>query len=354
MTPLAAASSAPPAPAPGARAGKAAAGAGEGDAFARALERRQGPRAGADAARTRAPDETAADATTPEAALESGTLPGADDRPDQDTVESPATVVVDAQPPAPVWPPAGLAALLGFPAEAAPAAAPVLDDPEADLRPLPLGGASSPAAMPMPAAAPAAAIALPEAALPDADAALPMPALAVDTAAPVEGGEPTPVAFALPATAALREPAPMLAAPLPAPAVGAEDFEARFGAQIEWMAGQKIGHARIRVTPNDLGPVEVRLHMDGDRIRAEFVAPQAETRQALEQGLPRLRDLLGEHGFQLAHAGVGNGHAGGGEAGAGNPSPDEGPAGSAQGGPETGMSSPPTVQRTLGLLDAYA
>lgn len=97
----------------------------------------------------------------------------------------------------------------------------------------------------------------------------------------------------------------MLEAPLPAPEVRARDFSDGFGAQLQWMANEQIGHARIRVSPQELGPVEVMLRLDGERISADFVSAHAETRQALEHGLPRLRDLLGEHGFQLAHAGVG-------------------------------------------------
>jgi len=351
VTPLAATSTPPVAPSSGGGPRSAPSTDSERSAFAQALERRQAQRAGSDAPRSgsapAADDQS--DRTPTPATMDDAEATTSVERPDPLAVEPPTATVVDAQ--APVWPPVGLAALLGFPADAASADA-AMDSSDPMPRSGPMAGAMPPLATPAGTAAPASALA--ETALPADEAALPMPALAADTAAPVERNEPAPLAFALPAPAALREPAPLLAAPLPAPEVGADDFEARFGAQLQWMAEQKIGHARIRVTPHDLGPVEVRLHLDGDRIRAEFVSPQAETRQALEQGLPRLRDLLGEHGFQLAHAGVGSGHAGGGEAGAGNPSPDDGLSGSAHGGTDAGMSSPPTVQRTLGLLDAYA
>uniref|UniRef100_UPI00117E444A flagellar hook-length control protein FliK n=1 Tax=Luteimonas TaxID=83614 RepID=UPI00117E444A len=183
------------------------------------------------------------------------------------------------------------------------------------------------------------------------------PTAVADTAAdaaPVDSAEPVPQAFALPASAPalVRAPPPLLAAPLPTPDLRGDAFETQFGAQLEWMAGQKISHARIRVTPNDLGPVEVRLQLDGDRIAADFVSAHAETRQMLEQGLPRLRELLGESGFQLAHAGVGNG------GGQGDRNPSSSPAtGVAGAGAEDGAPSQaplPPVLRTIGLLDAYA
>ena len=392
MTPLAATSPPTPTPASNARADRNASGSGDGNAFAQALERRQGARPGDAAARSRGPGDGASgptDASLPGVTPDSSSLTGTVGASDADTLEAPTPAVVDIQQPAPVWPPAGLAALLGFPADVAlepadaavtgdadtdarplprpPAGlaallgfpadealeladAAVTGDADTDARPLPLGGVLQPASMSL---APAA-LTLPDAVAPDAepDIALPVPTLAVDATTPVEGGEPAPVAFTLPATAGLREPAPVLAAPLPTPHVGAEDFEARFGAQLEWMADQKIGHARIRVTPHDLGPVEVRLHMDGDRIRAEFVSAQAETRQALEQGLPRLRDLLGESGFQLAHAGVGSGQTGrdGAPSSAATQGGGEAPDGD---GPAQAI-APARHRAVAGLLDAYA
>lgn len=351
MTPLAA--TPPPTTPPSAsRTDANASGSGDGKAFAQALERRQAARPAEGAARTRGPADPAPDSPAPGATPDTATVPGAAAAPDQDVAEVATPAVVDIQQASPVWPPVGLAALLGFPAGVAPDAATTATggDADADAKPPALGSVLQAA----PASVAAPAITLPAVAVPDADPDLasPMPALAVDTAAPVEGGEPAPVAFTLPQTAALREPAPILAAPLPTPHVGAEDFEARFGAQLEWMADQKIGHARIRVTPHDLGPIEVRLHMDGDRVRAEFVSAQAETRQALEQGLPRLRDLLGESGFQLAHAGVGSGRSGR----DGEPSPAlQSGIGDAGDGASTVESAAPLARRAVvGLLDAYA
>ena len=118
---------------------------------------------------------------------------------------------------------------------------------------------------------------------------------------------------------------------------------------VRWMADQKIGHAHIKVTPNDLGTVEIRLRLEGDRVHADFSSAQAEVRQALESSLPRLRDMLGQHGFQLAHADVGQQHA----------PPSQG--GTAQHGESAADTSdaaaetPCTVRMTArGLVDAYA
>lgn len=115
------------------------------------------------------------------------------------------------------------------------------------------------------------------------------------------------------------------------------------------MADQKIGHAHIKVTPNDLGTVEIRLRLEGDRVHADFSSAQAEVRQALESSLPRLRDMLGQHGFQLAHADVGQQHAPPSQGSAPQPGDARGDAG------EPVADTPRTVRMTArGLVDAYA
>ena len=126
-------------------------------------------------------------------------------------------------------------------------------------------------------------------------------------------------------------------------------FDEDIGDAVRWMADQKIGHAHIKVTPNDLGTVEIRLRLDGDRVHADFSSVQAEVRQALENSLPRLRDMLGQHGFQLAHADVGQQHT---------PPSQGGGAPTGEGGgdsAESAIETPRTVRMTArGLVDAYA
>lgn len=243
------------------------------------------------------------------------------------------------QPGAP-WPPAGLAGLLLSPADG--------------------DAGTTPGPMPLPAAAATAAAAAAAEPLPDPDidtdllAATRLAAPGVDATGGEERAEPAPTALALapqPASAPLREAAPMLAAPAPTPDVRAGDFGERFGAQLQWMAGQQIGHARIRVHPQELGPVEVMLRLDGERISADFISAHAETRQTLEQGLPRLRDLLGEQGFQLAHAGVGNQSSSSPDDGDTAPGTAPGPATDAE---PVASGEPAPVRTIRGLLDAYA
>ena len=140
------------------------------------------------------------------------------------------------------------------------------------------------------------------------------------------------------------------AAHLPTPGLHDSGFAEDVGSHVQWAAGQKLGHALIRISPQDLGPVEVRLQLDGDRLSADFSSAHAEVRQALEQGLSRLREMLGQHGLELAHAGVGEDRSQGrGQAGSGATA---GTAASGSGDPEPARVTP--TLRNRGLLDAYA
>lgn len=93
-------------------------------------------------------------------------------------------------------------------------------------------------------------------------------------------------------------PAPV---PLPSPR-----FAEEVGARLQWIAEQQGGEATLRISPDGLGPVEIRLKLDGDRVELGFAATQQETRQALQDALPKLREMLAQQGLQLGHADVGH------------------------------------------------
>lgn len=277
------------------------------------------------------------------------------------------------------WPPPGLAGLvLAMPMPADPAAA----LPTTAAPALASDGSALPAAAPatnptLPADAPAtattapvAADAKPAATSADDATALPLPEMILpgkrsergegsDVAA-VGDRASTPLLHA-PAAAAVQDLKAALAAgnaifngePTPKPVLGDDGFDQAIGARLGWLADQKIGHAHIRVSPDDMGPVDVRLQLNGDKVHASFSSPHVDVRQALESSLPRLRELLGEQGFQLAHADVGHQSPGGegnapgqpggsGIIGDGEPTPGEASVSSAQ------------LIRQRGLLDAYA
>ena len=67
--------------------------------------------------------------------------------------------------------------------------------------------------------------------------------------------------------------------------------------------------AELKLNPAELGPVHIRLEMQADQASVTIVAASPETRSALEQSLPQLRDLLASQGITLGQASVRDGAA---------------------------------------------
>jgi flagellar hook-length control protein FliK len=67
--------------------------------------------------------------------------------------------------------------------------------------------------------------------------------------------------------------------------------------------------AELRVSPPELGPVEVRIDVKGGEATVAIIAAQPATRDALESALPLLRDLLAQQGLALGEATVRDGRA---------------------------------------------
>jgi flagellar hook-length control protein FliK len=286
------------------------------------------------------------------------------------TGKAPATAEKPAAEPADdteaAWPPPGLAglALNGLPV---PVPTPVT--------PVATAAAGANAALPaLATAAPEANATTPAlAAAPSTDGSIALPALAAEAApaddalllktftdalnAATNDGPDAPASPVLHALQGMTEAKPVVASlftgsPTATPHLGGDDFDDAVGARVGWLADQKIGHAHIKITPNDLGPIEVRLQLDGDKVHATFTSAHADVRHALESSLPRLRELLGEQGFQLGNADVGQQQTapdGGRRDGSGGLTGDDGEAALA----DTTL-SPSQLIRQRGLVDAYA
>lgn len=168
---------------------------------------------------------------------------------------------------------------------------------------------------------------------------------APDTNAPVPSfPSVVPVIANTPAARAI------MAAPIAVPVDPQNGFDDGFGARLVWMAEQRLGHAEIRLNPEHLGPIEVRVQVDGTQVSAEFQSGHAGVRQAIEASLPRLRDMLGQQGLQLGQTDVGQRHAGSGQPAR------EGADGHALPGSSGSANSQISTRslRSRGLLDEYA
>ncbi|MCD7099438.1 flagellar hook-length control protein FliK [Stenotrophomonas sp. MMGLT7] len=282
----------------------------------------------------------------------------------------PAEEHEDAAADGPPWPPAGLAGLALVPASAPATAAPPPGDAAAAARaPASGDGPAAPAAAAA-AAAGAAALSAPgkaDAAAPAAEAAVQLLAAAagdgpsLDNAAQDSGLQATArdgdgfaalLSAAQPAAAAKAESTVFAGSPTATPDLDG-DFGDAVGVRLGWLAEQKVGHAHIHINPDKLGPVEVRLQLDGDRVHASFSSAHADVRQALEDSLPRLREMLGQQGLQLAQADVGRQQQGQGGAPQAEGMLADGIDGM-EGIEASTATLSPVALRLRGLLDAYA
>ena len=70
--------------------------------------------------------------------------------------------------------------------------------------------------------------------------------------------------------------------------------------RVLWMTSRKIQSAEIRLNPAELGPIRVQVSVQDDAAVLNFTAQHSVTRDAIEQAMPRLREMLNENGLTLA------------------------------------------------------
>ncbi len=77
-----------------------------------------------------------------------------------------------------------------------------------------------------------------------------------------------------------------------------------FSQKVTWLATQRMQSAELRLNPAQLGPLEVSLKLNGDQATMQFTSAHAGVREAIEQSIPRLRDMLADSGISLGSATV--------------------------------------------------
>lgn len=86
--------------------------------------------------------------------------------------------------------------------------------------------------------------------------------------------------------------------------VGTQEWDNQVGQKIVWMVAGKEQSASLTLNPPDLGPMQVVLNVTNDHADVTFSAAQPEVRQALEDAMPRLREMMSESGLSLGNASV--------------------------------------------------
>jgi flagellar hook-length control protein FliK len=115
------------------------------------------------------------------------------------------------------------------------------------------------------------------------------------------------------------------------------------------MAGSQVQSATLSLSPAHLGPIQVRIDLQQSQINVSFSAAHADTRSALADALPQLRQMLASGGLSLGQASVQQ------EApGSGGAQPQAAFARGAAAESETVQPVAVAGSRALGLVDEYA
>lgn len=144
--------------------------------------------------------------------------------------------------------------------------------------------------------------------------------LLADTLAAGRGADPGDIAARMTAdtrtVATVQQPLPLSAAAAPLPmqipgtvapspqttvatALTHDRWADDFSQKVTWLATQNQQRAELHLNPPNLGPLEVSLRLNGDQATALFSSPHAAVREAIEQSIPKLREMFADNGIML-------------------------------------------------------
>lgn len=97
----------------------------------------------------------------------------------------------------------------------------------------------------------------------------------------------------------MKAEVPALTRPLSHP-----DWNQDMGERIVWMNNRGISSAEIKMNPQNMGPITVRIDMNQDQATIAFTAQNSDVRNALEASIPKLREMLNSQNVNLADVNV--------------------------------------------------
>lgn len=86
--------------------------------------------------------------------------------------------------------------------------------------------------------------------------------------------------------------------------VGSPRWAEELGTRLVVMSARGQQEGSLTLSPEHMGPLEVRISIHQNTANVWFGAQHADTRAALAEAMPRLRELFGDAGLSLGHAGV--------------------------------------------------
>ena|GEM_PF-5258275 len=87
-------------------------------------------------------------------------------------------------------------------------------------------------------------------------------------------------------------------------ALGESGWDGEFLGRVNMLIKGGIQEAKIQLSPPEMGRLEIKVSTEGDSAKIMFSVDNIAAKDAIEQAIPRLRELLEQGGLQLAHSEV--------------------------------------------------
>jgi len=86
--------------------------------------------------------------------------------------------------------------------------------------------------------------------------------------------------------------------------VGSNTWAGELSQKVTWMSTQQNQVAELHLNPPNLGPLDVVLKISDSQATILFTSPHGMVRDAVENALPKLREMLADNGITLGDATV--------------------------------------------------
>ncbi len=74
--------------------------------------------------------------------------------------------------------------------------------------------------------------------------------------------------------------------------------------RLMYQLNHKIQSAEVKITPEDLGTVQIKVNLQQEQLSVQFVVQQTNAKELLEQQMPKLKELLQQQGLQMTEGQV--------------------------------------------------
>ena len=87
-------------------------------------------------------------------------------------------------------------------------------------------------------------------------------------------------------------------------AIYRKDFSAAVKDKVMVMISQKLQQVEIRLDPPELGSMHVKVNLQNEQAAVSFIVQNQQAKEALDQNMGKLRDMLAQNGVDVGDANV--------------------------------------------------